>query len=91
MNFREGVRLAKVDLHKKNGEKIEINVEISAKPSANYSISLPKLEFGAYLATWVAIGADTHKIDGQIEFTVQADSNNTNATSTSAETEHAHH
>ena len=93
LNFREGVTLAKVELHKKNGEKIEINFTPSGKKSADYSISLPNLMIGSYQVDWVAIGADTHKIEGSFGFAIQVMANTTEAENTQATAtdDHSHH
>jgi len=73
LNFREAVTLAKVELNITEGEKIPLNFHATTEKSAEHSLALPNLSTGHYQVTWVAIGADTHKIDGTIAFSIQPD------------------
>jgi len=70
LSFREPVALAKVELLNEKGEKLAISFQPTPQPHADYEIPLTTLATGKYQVHWSALGADTHKITGDLSFTV---------------------
>jgi hypothetical protein len=88
LNFRQAVRLAKVELQTAEGIKVAVDFKPVPEAAASYSISLPILKAGRYIANWTAIGADSHKIEGKVEFGVQVSEA---GQALSSDTDNSHH
>lgn len=72
LTFREPVILAKAELTTNGNSTVDTGFKAGVEKLASYSITLPELTNGQYQLNWVAIGADTHKIEGKLTFSVNA-------------------
>lgn len=69
LKFTEDVRLLKVAVMLGENE-IDIEFEPSATASRQFSVTLPKLEHGHYSVAWSVMGADSHRVEGNLSFMV---------------------
>lgn len=58
-------------LENDNGDAVEIDYELPAQSSAVFSIPMPELASGAYTFSWTVEGDDTHRLEGEITFSVE--------------------
>ena len=72
LTFSGEVRLAKVLLTDSDNQPVDFSFKPSAKPSIEFSWSLPRLSKGKYTAKWIALGGDGHKMTGTFNFMVGA-------------------
>ena len=69
LKFTESVRLLKVAVMM--GEKeLEIDFTPSVTASNQFAVALPKLEHGGYTVSWSVMGADSHRVEGKLDFMV---------------------
>jgi copper resistance protein C len=68
LNFSGQVRLTKVSLTGADNNSVEFGFTPSATPAEQFSWTLPVLESGNYRVSWVALGADGHKMSGDFGF-----------------------
>jgi len=74
LQFGADVRLTALALADGSGVKKNVG-EIPSALAAKFTVAIrDELAPGAYVATWRAVGADTHVISGEIHFTVTAPS-----------------
>jgi copper resistance protein C len=72
LKFNDEVRLTTVVLADASGAAKTVG-EIPAGIAADFVVAVrDELAPGAYVATWRAVGADTHVVSGEIHFTVTA-------------------
>jgi methionine-rich copper-binding protein CopC len=72
LKFSDGVRLTAVVLADASGGAKALG-ELPDDIAADFVVAVrDELAPGAYVATWRAVGADTHVITGEIHFTVTA-------------------
>ncbi|MEZ5489276.1 MAG: copper resistance protein CopC [Gammaproteobacteria bacterium] len=69
LSFNEEVRLLKA-LVTLGEEEIEIDFTPSATASKHFTVALPKLEHGRYSVAWAVLGADSHRVEGNLSFMV---------------------
>jgi hypothetical protein len=70
LEFGGPVRLTALALTDSAGHKKAL-AELPTEITAKFSIAVrDELASGAYVATWRAVGADTHVVSGEIHFTV---------------------
>lgn len=80
MQFGAPVRLVKLTLFDENNQPTDINFSPTRNAQKTFKQPLPQLAPSRYKVKWVAMGGDSHKIEGQFQFHVHGD----NAS-------HAHH
>jgi len=68
--FNGKVKLMKVTLKNEAGEKVKTGFKLSPGAKDTFIIPLTSLSKGNYLASWVAMGKETHKMKGDISFKV---------------------
>jgi copper resistance protein C len=66
--FSGQVRLTKVTLTAADNTSIAFGFTPSAVPAEQFSWALPVLQSGNYQVSWVALGADGHKMSGDLAF-----------------------
>lgn len=70
LKFEEPVRLTALSLADSSGAKKAL-AAVPKEDAAQFEIAVrDELAPGAYVATWRAVGDDTHVVTGQIHFTV---------------------
>jgi copper resistance protein C len=74
LTFSGPVRLTKVTLTAADNTSIAFGFMPSAAPAEQFSWALPVLESGNYQVSWVALGADGHKMRGDLAFMLHATS-----------------
>lgn len=89
VTFAEPVRLAKLSLHTKNGEAVSFGFAPTTNANSTFSFELPLLSPDTYVAEWMLLGEDGHKMDGKFTFMVHA--NNTMKHDKHTESEHKNH
>ena len=70
LRFSDETYLNAVSLVNINGEEVEFETEVTKSLSRYFQIPVPILEPGSYKFTWQVEGMDTHKINGDFEFSV---------------------
>ena len=70
MSFTQPVGLASFTLETDNGAPVVLDYKAPRGMSAEFSIPLPRLAPGAYLATWRTISKDGHAMAGELRFTL---------------------
>ncbi|PWQ92296.1 copper resistance CopC family protein [Leucothrix pacifica] len=70
LTFSGPVRLMKVLMNNSEAEALDIEFKPTAEASKSFNVSLPDLEMGQYLVSWVSMGKDGHKMKGDFSFTV---------------------
>lgn len=73
LTFSSKVKLMKVDLRTKQGNKVKLAFMLSPISSENFSIPLSRLTQGEYVVHWVAMGKDSHKMKGNFTFKIQSE------------------
>ena len=73
LTFSSKVKLMKVDLRTKQGDKVKLAFILSPISSENFSIPLSVLTQGEYIVHWVAMGKDSHKMKGSFSFKIQSE------------------
>ena len=71
LEFTEPVRLLRLEMFRaENSSNENINLEFEATPNSlsTYSIPLRALNAGNYQVNWAVMGADSHMVQGTIEF-----------------------
>lgn len=70
LKFEEPVRLTALSLADASGAKKAL-ADVPKEDAARFTIAVrDSLAPGSYVATWRAVGDDTHVVTGQIHFTV---------------------
>jgi copper resistance protein C len=72
LSFSGQVRLTKVTLTTAENNPIAFGFTPSAAAAEQFSWALPLLESGNYRVSWVALGADGHKMSGELSFMLHA-------------------
>jgi copper resistance protein C len=68
LTFSGKVRLTKVSLTGADDNSVEFGFTPSADAAGQFSWNLPVLNSGSYRVSWVALGADGHKMSGDYSF-----------------------
>jgi hypothetical protein len=68
LTFSGEVRLTKVSLTTTNNNSVQFGFMPSAIAAEQFSWALPALQSGNYQVSWVALGADGHKMSGDFGF-----------------------
>ncbi|MGX5201882.1 copper resistance CopC family protein [Aliikangiella sp. IMCC44632] len=74
LTFSKAVKLIKVELHSEQSGQVKLAFKLSPMFSETFAIPVPVLESDSYKVTWVAMGKDTHKMNGEFQFTLTDDS-----------------
>lgn len=69
LGFSEEVQLLKVDVSAA-GTAQDIGFKPSAAAARTFSLPLPALRPAAYTVNWTILGADGHRVEGTLGFTV---------------------
>lgn len=72
LGFSEEVRLMKVILSDAQGTEIDIGFAVIPAAQKDFSVTLPDLGMGSFTARWTALGADGHRVEGSIDFKIDA-------------------
>lgn len=78
--FSGNVKLMKVDLKTKDGDKVKLAFMLSSLSSETFSIPLTNLDNGHYVVHWIAMGKDSHKMTGSFSFKIQSEKHKENKT-----------
>ncbi|MCW8875792.1 MAG: copper resistance protein CopC [Kangiellaceae bacterium] len=68
--FDGKVKLMKVDLRTKSGNKVKLSFKLSQISSESFSVPLPPLAEDGYVVHWIAMGKDSHKMKGKFSFEI---------------------
>lgn len=68
LEFKEPVRLMRVDLTKAEGAPIDVDFTPSIGAGTRFDVALPELAPGDYRVHWMLMGADGHKATGSFRF-----------------------
>lgn len=74
--FGGELRLMRLELQDASGAALPIDFKPVTAPARRFKAGLPSLPAGNYTTTWMAMGADGHKMDGSFRFTVGAGDGN---------------
>ncbi|WP_196139315.1 copper resistance CopC family protein [Aliikangiella sp. G2MR2-5] len=74
LTFSSKVRLIKVEMKDMEGENVEMAFMLSPIASENFEIPLPRLLAKKYRVSWVAMGKDSHKMNGEFSFEIKTSS-----------------
>lgn len=72
LTFSTDVQLLKLELANDAGVAQKTDFTASANAAKTFSIALPPLEPAAYAVTWTIVGADGHRVEGNMSFLVDA-------------------
>ncbi|HAW93643.1 MAG: copper resistance protein CopC [Rheinheimera sp.] len=86
LNFSGPVRLTKISLTDADNTSVEFGFTPSASASEQFSWALPVLQSGNYQVSWIALGADGHKMSGDFSFMLHGPS----ASATAVASPHSH-
>lgn len=70
--FGAPVRLMKVVLMDAEHKDLKIGFKPSAQANETFKITVPELQLGQYMVSWVSMGKDGHKMSGDFNFMVQS-------------------
>lgn len=71
LEFNKPVRLLKVTMVDRKGEVVPLKYRMSTNADDRFEISIAQLQHGHYIVKWVALGGDSHKMDGDFSFEFQ--------------------
>jgi copper resistance protein C len=72
LQFSEATRLTALTLQKDGGQEARKLGPLPAQPDKLIHLAAPKLDPGAYVLGWRALGDDGHVMSGTLRFTVVA-------------------
>ena len=72
LTFSADVQLLKLDITSAEGVALDLDFTPSATAARTFSIPLPALEPAPYAATWTIVGADGHRVEGELSFLLDA-------------------
>jgi methionine-rich copper-binding protein CopC len=72
--------LLKLDIADSAGTAQTTGFKASAESASIFSIPLPALAPAAYLVSWTVLGADGHRVEGKLGFTVDPDASESSGT-----------
>ena len=72
LNFNKEARLLKVELRSLAQEVVEIDIKPALEKSSTFEVALPTLEANTYQVNWVAMSGDSHQIEGEFRFSINA-------------------
>jgi methionine-rich copper-binding protein CopC len=72
LGFSTDVQLLKLDIADDAGTAQVVDFRPAPAAARNFSIPLPALAPGAYAVTWTIVGADGHRVEGNLSFLVDA-------------------
>ncbi len=72
LTFNQKARLMKLALANAAQEALDIGFKPSSTRADTFTVALPALAAGTYQAKWSAMSGDSHKIQGEFNFVVQA-------------------
>lgn len=70
--FSDATWLESVEVFDAAGVVQPLEFTASTDQASSYSIALPPLPAGTYVVKWLVEGSDTHRITGELSFTVAA-------------------
>ncbi len=70
LNWGSAVNPISVKVKDASGQPVDFSFSPSSEASESFSWSLPSLKPGQYTVSWVAMGKDAHKIQGDFGFMV---------------------
>lgn len=70
LEYNREVRLIKLELNQADSGAIEMGFRPMMNKATKFTIELPALTAGSYQAKWIAMGADSHKMEGTFDFKV---------------------
>ncbi|MBB3167423.1 copper resistance CopC family protein [Simiduia aestuariiviva] len=68
LHFSGPVRLVGLTLSDANGDRAAMSVTPASAAEARYELPMPSLTCGDWTLRWIAMGADGHKMSGNIPF-----------------------
>ena len=69
LQFNKPVRLMKISVTGDSSGDIQINFAPAGAAASDYQIPVPALAMDSYQVSWIAMGADGHKMSGSFSFT----------------------
>lgn len=72
LNFGEEVMLMNVKLLDAQRKDIPLNYKITHDMKKSFEVAVPKLKKGKYTVVWTTMGADSHNMNGEYNFTLKA-------------------
>lgn len=72
LTFSTYVQLLKLELANDAGAVQKTDFAASANAAKTFSIALPPLEPAGYAVTWTIVGADGHRVEGNMSFLIDA-------------------
>lgn len=70
--FNEDVRLLRVSLSGEDSGAVETGFRPQASAAKQFSLALPALAEDSYTVEWTIMGSDSHRVEGNFSFTVDA-------------------
>lgn len=89
LHFGDPVRMLSLELTL-DEETIEFGFRRNTEATDHIEFELPALKAGSYQFAWAAIGADGHRVSGEIAFTLDPDATESPGKQPEAD-EHQHH
>ena len=72
LKFSDEVQLLKLEIANDAGANQETDFAPSADSATTFSVTLPALAPSAYAVKWTIVGADGHRVEGNLGFLVDA-------------------
>ena len=70
LTFTEDVRLLRITLLNNGGQELELDFNPTAESESLFSLILPELPTDSYSLEWAVLGADSHRVEGEIDFAI---------------------
>ena len=90
LHFGDPVRMLSLELTL-DEEAIEFGFRRNTEATDHIEFELPALKAGSYQFAWAAIGADGHRVSGEIAFTLDPDATEASPSKQPESDEHQHH
>ncbi|MEE2000109.1 copper resistance protein CopC [Alkalimonas sp. MEB108] len=90
LHFGDPVRMLSLELTL-DEEAIEFGFRRNTEATDHIEFELPALKAGSYQFAWAAIGADGHRVSGEIAFTLDPDATEASPGKQPEADEHQHH
>lgn len=90
LHFGDPVRMLSLELTL-DEEAIEFGFRRNTEATDHIEFELPVLQAGSYQFAWAAIGADGHRVSGEIAFTLDPDATESSPGKQPEADEHQHH
>lgn len=72
LSFSDATWLESVELLDAAGTPIALEFTAPTDQASSFSIALPALPAGSYTVKWLVEGSDTHRVPGELSFTITA-------------------